>query len=71
MTEFMDRARAEAEQQIAALREALWKSEGEALNPPWVMGFERGFSEGVAWAAEQEPTDAGGESCRVCGHRLG
>ena len=57
MSEFMDRARVEAERNVARRREALWKSEGETLSHSWGMGFERGFSEGVAWASEQEPTD--------------
>ena len=47
MSEFMDRARAEAEQTIDHMGEGVWTD-----------GVRYGIYVGVASAAEQEPTDA-------------
>ena len=57
MSEFMDRARAEAEHKVAKRNRAAFENEGEYLSHTWGQGFKRGFTEGAAWAVEQEPTD--------------
>ena len=57
MPEFMERARAEAEREVAKRRKALWENGGEHLNHAWGRGFEAGFTKGAAWASGQEPTD--------------
>lgn len=56
MSEFMDRARAEAEREVARRNWAAFDCEGEYLSSNWCQGFEKGFTEGAAWAEEQGPS---------------
>lgn len=58
MSDFMDRARAEAEREVARRNWSAFKNEGEYLSSAWCQGFEKGFTEGAAWATRQPPTDA-------------
>lgn len=53
MSKFMDRARAEAEREVAKRNRAAFEHEGEYLSSAWCQGFEWGFTKGAAWADEQ------------------
>lgn len=59
MSEFMDRARAEAEQTIDHMGEGAWAD-----------GVRYGIYVGVASAAEQEPTDAEVEAADKAFHEV-